>query len=80
LSIADLFSLFPVPIIGAMMLLVGIELTKFTRDIGINKDLIPLGATLVVSLLTNMALGFLAGLIAHYAIRFFLKEQLNRAA
>jgi MFS superfamily sulfate permease-like transporter len=74
LSIADLFSLFPVPIIGAMMLLVGIELTRFTRDIGINKDLIPLGATLVVSLLTNMALGFLAGLMVHYAINFFLKE------
>jgi predicted benzoate:H+ symporter BenE len=74
LSIADLFSLFPVSIIGAMMLLVGIELTRFTRDIGINKDLIPLGATLVVSLLTNMALGFLAGLMVHYAIYFFLKE------
>jgi hypothetical protein len=57
-----------------MMLLVGIELTRFTRDIGINKDLIPLGATLIVSLLTNMALGFLAGLMVHYAINSFLKE------
>jgi MFS superfamily sulfate permease-like transporter len=80
LSIADLFSLFPVSIIGAMMLLVGIELTRFTRDIGINKDLIPLGATLIVSVLTNMALGFLAGLIVHNAIKFFLKEKLDRTA
>jgi MFS superfamily sulfate permease-like transporter len=80
LSIADLFSLFPVSIIGAMLLLVGIELTKFTRDIGINKDLIPLGATLIVSLLTNMALGFLAGLIVHYAIKYFLKEKSDPTA
>jgi MFS superfamily sulfate permease-like transporter len=79
LSIADLFFLFPVSIIGAMMLLVGIELTRFTRDIGINKDLIPLGATLIVSLLANMAVGFLAGLIVHYAIRFFQKEQSDRS-
>jgi MFS superfamily sulfate permease-like transporter len=75
LSIADLFSLFPVSIIGAMMLLVGIELTRFTRDIGINKDLIPLGATLIVSLLTNMALGFLVGLMVHYAIYSFPKDR-----
>jgi hypothetical protein len=63
-----------------MMLLVGIELTRFTRDIGINKDLIPLGATLIVSVLTNMALGFLSGLIVHNAIKFFLKEKLDRTA
>jgi len=78
LSIADLFSLFPVSIIGAMMLLVGIELTRFTRDIGINKDLIPMGVTLIVSLLTNMALGFLAGLIVHNAIQFFLRAKADR--
>jgi MFS superfamily sulfate permease-like transporter len=78
LSIADLFSLFPVSIIGAMMLLVGIELTRFTRDIGINKDLIPMGVTLIVSLLTNMALGFLAGLIVHNAIKFFLRAKADR--
>jgi len=63
-----------------MMLLVGIELTKFTRGIGINKDLIPLCGTVIVSLLTNMALGFLAGLLVHYVIRFFQKEQSDRAA
>jgi MFS superfamily sulfate permease-like transporter len=80
LSIADLFSLFPVSILGAMMLLVGIELTKFTRDIGINKDLIPLCTTLIVSLLTNMALGFLSGLLVHNAIKFFLKEKIDHTA
>jgi MFS superfamily sulfate permease-like transporter len=65
-SIANLFSLFPTAIIGAMMLMVGIELTKFARDIRLSKDLIPLGATVITALLTNMFFGFLAGLMSHY--------------
>ncbi len=73
LSIADLFSVFPLAIIGAMMLLVGIELTKFTRDVSLNKDVIPLSITLIISLLTNMAFGFVAGVIIHYVLQFFLE-------
>jgi predicted benzoate:H+ symporter BenE len=75
-SIAGLFAAFPLAIIGAMMLLVGIELTRFSRDVGINKDLIPLGATLAVSLATNMAIGFLAGLAVHNAMHYFIKKDL----
>jgi MFS superfamily sulfate permease-like transporter len=73
-SIAGLFAAFPLAIIGAMMLLVGIELTRFTRDVGLTKDLIPLGATLAVSLATNMAIGFLAGLAVHNAMQYFSKK------
>ena len=76
-SIASLFAFFPNSIIGAMLLLVGIELTRFSRDIGLNKELIPLLATVIGALLTNMAVGFLLGLIVHYALKFFLKEKLN---
>ena len=61
-SVAGLFAVFPSAIIGAMMLLVGIELTKFAKNIRPNKDLAPMGATIIVSLLSNMALGFVAGL------------------
>ena len=60
-SIAALFAAFPVAIVGAMMFLVGIELTKFARDVRWGPDLLPLGVTLGVSLLSNMAFGFLAG-------------------
>jgi len=73
-SIAGLFTFFPTAIIGAMMFLVGIELTKFARDIRLNKNLIPMGATLVVSLVTNMAYGFLTGLIVHYLAQFISKK------
>ncbi len=67
-SIANLFALFPGPIIGAMMLLVGIQLVGFGRKISFGRELIPLAATVVVSLLSNMAFGFAAGMLAHYGV------------
>ena len=61
-SVAGLFAAFPHPIIGAMMLLVGIEMVRFARLAQPERDYLPMGATIVVALLSNMALGFLAGL------------------
>lgn len=57
-----------------MMLLVGIELTKFARKMRLNKDLIPLGATVVVSLATNMAFGFLIGLVVYHLTKFVVRQ------
>ena len=74
-SIAGLFGFFPTAIIGAMMFMVGIELTKFAKDIRLSKDLIPMSVTVLVSLVTNMAYGFLAGLILHHLIRFFSRKK-----
>jgi hypothetical protein len=68
-SIAGIFSVFPMAIVGAMMFLVGIELTKFAGDVAWDSNMIPLLLTVAVSLLTNMAVGFLAGLVVHYLIR-----------
>ncbi|OPY87103.1 MAG: Sulfate transporter family protein [Syntrophaceae bacterium PtaU1.Bin231] len=74
-SIAGLFSLFPGAIVGAMMFMVGIELTKFAREVRIGKDLIPLGTTLSISLFTNMAYGFLAGLVVHCLMALLLRRR-----
>jgi hypothetical protein len=74
-SIAGLFTAFPIAIIGAMMFLVGIELTKFARDIRLSKDLIPMALTAIVSVVTNMAFGFLAGLAIYYLIRFIYQKR-----
>ena len=73
-SIAALFAFFPTAIVGAMMFVVGIELVKFARDLRIRKDLAPLGATVGISLLTNMALGFAAGLLVYHAIRWTFRR------
>jgi MFS superfamily sulfate permease-like transporter len=74
-SIADLFGAFPQAIIGAMMLLVGIELVKVATDVRWGWDLVPLATTVLVALATNMAFGFLAGLAVHYGLRFILDKQ-----
>jgi len=74
-SIVGIFSAFPTAIVGAMMLLVGIELTKFARDIKLNKDIIPLGITAAVSVISNMAYGFLAGLAVHYIIQYIARKR-----
>jgi MFS superfamily sulfate permease-like transporter len=68
-SIAGLFAVFPMAIIGAMLLMVGIELIMFAKDVRLDIDMMPLAATVVVSLVSNMAFGFLAGLAAHYLMR-----------
>jgi MFS superfamily sulfate permease-like transporter len=78
-SIAGLFAAFPLAIVGAMMFLVGIEMTKFARDVRWGLDLWPLGVTLAVSLWSNMAFGFLAG-IATDALCCRLKQLRTRAA
>ena len=58
------------------MFLVGIELVKFAKDIRLKKDLIPMGATVIVAVLTNMAFGFLAGIAVHYVIQLAVSRSL----
>jgi predicted benzoate:H+ symporter BenE len=68
-SIVSLFAAFPMAIVGAMLLLVGIELVKFSRDLRFDRQLVPVAATLVGSLLVNMAVGFAIGLVVHYVLQ-----------
>jgi MFS superfamily sulfate permease-like transporter len=72
-SIAALFSAFPTAILGAMMFLVGVELVKFARDLRVNRDLVPLVATVAGALVFNMAIGFVIGILAHYLVLRSLK-------
>jgi len=67
-SIAILFTLFPVSIIGAMMFLVGIQLTTFVRDIKLRQITI-IALVVVLSLLTNMAIGFVVAMVVYHAVR-----------
>jgi len=74
-SVAGLFTMFPAAIIGAMMFLVGVELTKFVKNIRPSKDLLPMSSTIIVSLLSNMALGFVMGLVVHHLTRFIIRRK-----
>lgn len=74
-SVAGLFAVFPMAIIGAMMMLVGVEMTRFAKDIRPAGELIPMLATVAVSLFTNMAYGFLAGIIVDILRRRFIGKK-----
>lgn len=76
-SIASLFAVFPRAIIGAMMFMVGLELTKFGRDVRPGKEIIPMIVTVVIALVTNIFLGFIAGLCTYYLL-FTLKLNINK--
>ncbi|MBW6464123.1 MAG: putative sulfate/molybdate transporter [Firmicutes bacterium] len=72
-SIAGIFALFPLAIIGAMMLMVGFEMVKFARDVPRNWEISVLALTVAISVLTNMALGFLLGSLLYYILLYLLK-------
>jgi MFS superfamily sulfate permease-like transporter len=74
-SVAGLFFIFPPAIIGAMMFLVGIEMTKFAKNTRLNKDLLPMSVTVIISLLSNMAFGFIAGLAVFHLTRFIIRQR-----
>lgn len=68
-SIAVLFTAFPQEILGGMLLVVGISMLKFARGIEKTSGIVPFAGTVLVAVLTNMAIGFLAGLFLHYTIK-----------
>lgn len=61
-SVTGLFGSFPKAVTGAMLILVGFELLKFARDVQGKTNILSLATTVAVSLASNMAFGFLAGI------------------
>lgn len=76
-SIASLFSVFPIAIIGAMMFMVGFELLKFAKEVKTTDNVISMVITILIALSTNMFFGFLSGIISHYLMNFFLRFNKN---
>jgi MFS superfamily sulfate permease-like transporter len=72
-SLADLFNAFPLALIGGMMLVVGVQ---FVRPVlALRRWALYLALlTTAVSVATNMALGFLVGLVAVGAVRWLSRR------
>jgi len=67
-SIANIMAAFPMPLVGGMIILVGIQLGKGVVELrGWKLGLALVTAT--VSVATNMAVGFLVGLVTAYLVR-----------
>lgn len=71
-AIVGLFTAFPMSIIGAMLLMVGIALAKYAFTLRV-KDIIPAGVTAGVSLIWNMAFGFVAGFLVYFVIKYYFR-------
>lgn len=68
-SILNLFSIFPMSIVGAMLIYVGYELVKFIKDLKRAQEIFVMLTTAILSIITNMAIGFVVGIIAFYIIQ-----------
>jgi hypothetical protein len=66
--IATIFRSFPMAIVGAMMIMVGVEMAKFTRSVRGPGEWSVVAVTVGFSLYLNMAAGFAAGLAAAWII------------
>ena len=66
---------FPEAVIGAMLLLIGFELIRFVKDVKVGFDLVPLLVVVAVSVFTNMAYGFVAGIIVYYLANYFINRK-----
>ncbi len=65
-SIVGLFSVFPMTIVGAMLLVVSFNLVWLARSVSGRWEWIALAVTVIISVATNMALGFLVGLVFYH--------------
>jgi MFS superfamily sulfate permease-like transporter len=71
-SIAGVLSEFPMPIIAGMMLIVGFQLAKPSRRLEGRELCIALG-TALVSVVSNLGIGFLVGLFADRVYKIFVE-------
>ena len=74
-SIQSLFSAFPMSIVGAMMIMVGFELARFSKDVRDKTEIMVLIVTTGLSILTNIAVGFIVGIIL---FQFFKNLKLSK--
>ena len=74
-AIVGLFTAFPTGIIGAMLLMVGIVLAKYALTLKKARDIVPAAVTAGVSVIWNMAIGFIAGFLVHLAAKAIWRKE-----
>lgn len=67
-TIHSILGYFPQAIIGAMMVVVGIELSKFAVELR-GRQVLVAGITVITSVAVNMAVGYGLGLAVHYLLQ-----------
>jgi MFS superfamily sulfate permease-like transporter len=59
---------FPLSVLGALLIMVGIELTKFAGKLRFDMELLTALVVVLGAVTLNMAVGFVAGLALHYGV------------
>jgi predicted benzoate:H+ symporter BenE len=72
--LVDLFVAFPHSLIGGMLCMVGCQLLRLGSQGLRHKDWVPAAVTLGVALTTNMALGFVTGVVSYFAIKWYFRR------
>jgi MFS superfamily sulfate permease-like transporter len=72
--LVELFTAFPHSLIGGMLGMVGLQLLRLGAQGLRRKDWTPVSATLAMALATNMALGFVAGISAYFAVKWYFRQ------
>lgn len=74
-SIGQLFTAFPFAVLGAMLLFAGFELGRVASQIGDKKNIFVMLLIAIVPVITNIALGFLLGLLIYVFLQKLIKWQ-----
>ncbi len=69
-ALLNLFTAFPAPIIGAMMVMVGIELGKFSQGLP-RSTWLTVAVTVTLGVLANLGVGFAGGLVTELIANHF---------
>ena len=59
---------FPLSVLGALLIMVGIELTKFAGSLRFDMELLTALVVVLGAVTVNMAVGFIAGMLLHYGV------------
>lgn len=68
-SILTFFNLLPMSVLGVLLLFAGIQLALTVIDLGERKDIFVVLAILAITLASNLAVGFIAGIFIAYALK-----------
>ena len=72
-AIVGMFTAFPMSIVGAMMFMVGLNLARYALTLR-RKDCAPAFVTAIVSLWSNMAFGFVAGVAVYFGLKYYFRK------
>jgi len=74
-GIVAVLGAFPLSVLGALLIMVGIELTKFAGKLRFDMELLTALVVVLGAVTVNMAVGLIAGLMLHYGVLWIRRKK-----